>query len=194
MALFPLYYAGNIAYYQALASAPEITFEVKEHFVKQSYRSRMEIMSPTGLHKLSIPVLKNRTSKSMDQLNISYSEDWQKNHWKGLEAAYRRSPYFEYYEHHFHSFYKEKTERLVDYNLRFHETICALLKINLSHSLSSEYLAKKDVEHDFRGIRFELKQPTKYIQVFADRQAFLPNMSILDALFNLGPQTANLLR
>lgn len=192
MVLFPLHYAGNIAYYQALVSASEITFEVKEHFVKQTHRSRMEIMGPNGLHKLSIPTLKNRESRAMDQVLISYSENWQKDHWKGLEAAYRRSPYFEFYEHYFHPFYKEKTERLVDYNLRFHETICGLLKINLPHQLSTDYVAA--IDHDFRSSDFALKQPTEYMQVFADRHAFLPNLSIMDALFNLGPQAAGLLR
>lgn len=194
MALFPLHYAGNIAYYRALISTSEITFEVKEHFVKQTYRSRMEIMGPNGLQKLSIPTLKNKHGRAMDQVKISYSENWQKDHWKGLEAAYRRSPYFEYYEHHFQPFYKEKTELLVDFNLRFHETILRLLKIDLVHDLSAKYVSPETINEDFRNAHFALEQPKAYMQVFADRHPFLPNLSVLDALFNLGPQTTDLLR
>jgi len=129
----------------------------------------------------------------MKDVKISYAEDWQKDHWKSLEASYRRSPYFEYYEHLFFPFYKEKKETLLEFNLELHDTILKILSLELPYSQSEKY---SDYENDFRGHSFELKteEIKQYTQVFNDRQEFAPNLSILDAIFNLGPQTTMLLK
>lgn len=192
MAIFPLYYAGSIGYYQHLLRAGSVIFEAKEHFVKQTLRSRMEILGPNGIQKLSIPTLKNRERGSIDQREISYTENWQKDHWKGLEAAYRRSPYFEFYEHQLRPFYKEEIPLLFDFNLRFHQKICDLIGVEISSTNTTEYSKTPGCE-DFRNQPIELVKEDRYLQVFADRHPFTANLSILDAIFNLGPQTKNIL-
>lgn len=186
MAVFALHYAGNIAYYQHLLAAENVVFEIKEHFVKQSFRTRMEILGPNGIQLLSIPTLKNKDRRVMDEVRISYAEDWQKDHWKGLEAAYRRSPYFEYYEDHFKPFYKEETELFVDFNYRYHTKICSLLKLEIPSTMTESY--EHDLADDFRSAPLSLIKEENYMQVFSDRHPFLANLSILDALFNLGPR------
>ena len=191
MAVFALHYAGNIAYYQQLLAAENVVFEIKEHFVKQSFRTRMEILGPNGIQLLSIPTLKNKDRRVMDEVRISYAEDWQKDHWKGLEAAYRRSPYFEYYEDHLKPFYKEETELLVDFNFRYHTKICSLLKLEIASKMTESY--EPEVADDFRSIPLSLSKPESYMQVFGDRNPYHANLSILDALFNLGPHASSVL-
>jgi len=101
-AIFPVFYAGNIAYYRGLMQS-EVCFEICENFPKQTFRSRMLITGPNGSQLLAIPTVKTGLRRTMKDVKISYAEDWQKDHWKSLEASYRRSPYFEYYEHLFFS-------------------------------------------------------------------------------------------
>ncbi|MDA7836407.1 WbqC family protein [Salibacteraceae bacterium] len=191
-AIFPVFYAGNIAYYRGLMQS-EVCFEICENFPKQTFRSRMLITGPNGSQLLAIPTVKTGLRRTMKDVKISYAEDWQKDHWKSLEASYRRSPYFEYYEHLFFPFYKEKKETLLEFNLELHDTILKILSLELPYSQSEKY---SDYENDFRGHSFELKteEIKQYTQVFNDRQEFAPNLSILDAIFNLGPQTTMLLK
>jgi hypothetical protein len=192
MAHFAVHYSGSVGYYRALVQANDFSFELHEHFVKQSYRTRMEILSPNGVQKLVIPTLKMDKRRVMNSLEICYSENWQKDHWKGLESAYRRSPYFEFYEDKFRPFYSEKTELLIDLNLGLHNLITELLSIDLNSSPTTEY--HKEVDQDFRSLDFNsMPNPESYLQVFSDRSVFVPNLSILDALFNLGPQAKQLL-
>mgnify|MGYP002628128892 CR=1 FL=1 len=191
-AIFPVFYAGNIAYYRGLMQS-EVCFEICENFPKQTFRSRMLITGPNGSQLLAIPTVKTGLRRTMKDVKISYAEDWQKDHWKSLEASYRRSPYFEYYEHLFMPFYKAKKETLLEFNLELHDTILKILSLELPYSQSEKY---SDYENDFRGHSFELKteEIKQYTQVFNDRQEFAPNLSILDAIFNLGPQTTMLLK
>jgi len=153
----------------------------------------MLITGPNGSQLLAIPTVKTGLRRTMKDVKISYAEDWQKDHWKSLEASYRRSPYFEYYEHLFFPFYKEKKETLLEFNLELLDTILKILSLELPYSQSEKY---SDYENDFRGHSFELKteEIKQYTQVFNDRQEFAPNLSILDAIFNLGPQTTMLLK
>jgi hypothetical protein len=191
-AIFPVFYAGNIAYYRALLKF-EHCFELFEHFPKQTFRSRMQIAGPNGLQLLTIPTVKTGDKRFTKDVQISYAENWQKDHWKSLEAAYRRSPYFEFYEHLFRPFYKEKKASLVEFNLALHETILKIISLEMPYSLSESYAS---YAQDFRGEVFELAEDETqtYTQVFNDRHAFAPNLSILDAIFNLGPQTTLLLK
>ena len=193
MAVFPIFCGGNISYYRALHQAESVHFEVYEHFPKQTYRNRMEILGPNGLQKLVIPTLKTGNRRRTNEVCISYAENWQKDHWKSLEAAYRRSPYFEFYEDRFRPFYHLEIESLLSFNLQMHAVITASLSLDLPHTLTTNYEA--EVSEDMRSMAFRENIPEMaYLQVFSDRHAFLPNLSMLDALFNLGPQASDLLR
>jgi hypothetical protein len=191
MTLFPVFYGASIGFYQAFMRAPNPHFEVHEHYVKQSPRTRLEILSPNGRQKLVIPTRKTGNRKPMHAVEISYDENWQKEHWKGLEAAYRRSPYFEYYEDRFVGLYKDKTPSLVEFNLGFHQAVLNCLHLDKPSERTKTY--EGVVEDDLRKSKFPLFKEDTYIQVFEDRHPFIANLSVLDALFNLGPNAVDLL-
>lgn len=130
---------------------------------------------------------------------IAYDENWRKIHWKSLESAYRSSPYFEYYEDEFHPFYHEKKYKyLIDFNMDLNQKLIDLLNIDISINKSEKYLEDILPEKDFRK-SFSPKVPSKlefqeYIQVFGDRNGFTPNLSIVDLLFNEGPNAINYMK
>jgi hypothetical protein len=193
MAVFPLFYAGNIAYYRALLSADQILFERHEHFPKQTYRNRIEILGPNGLQKLVIPTVKTGSKRKMESVAISYVENWQKDHWKSLEAAYRRSPYFEFYEAQLVPFYRsQELTSLWSFNLGLFHTLNTLLGLELQYEETDSYMEHPTIDHRSETFQSD-DQFEPYIQVFEDRHPFHPNLSIFDALFNLGPQAKALL-
>jgi hypothetical protein len=195
MAVFPIFYAGNISYFQELAAVKlGVIFETKEFFPKQTYRNRLEILGPNGHQKLVIPTEKTGERRRMEDVRICYAENWQKIHWKSLEAAYRRSPYFEYYEHRLQPFYKRKDFVLLSvFNLEMQQLLLELLGLECQYEKTLQYEESYDLDfrnHDFSSLKLNT---TTYLQVFSDRHPFHGNLSILDALFNLGPEAKKLL-
>ncbi|MBL4625268.1 MAG: WbqC family protein [Flavobacteriales bacterium] len=192
--LFPVFYLGSIAYYAELIKHETVVFEQFENFPKQTYRNRCEIVGANGIQKLLIPVLKAGSKQLMKNVKISETEDWQKIHWKSLEASYRASPYFEYYEDEFRSYYHKKYASLLEFNLELHKAIIQLLQVNSTFTLSEKYnpIDEKDYRRFFNSkkesLNTKLKENT-YIQVFTDRMPFQPNLSIVDLLFNEGPNS-----
>ncbi|RMG78377.1 MAG: hypothetical protein D6707_09925, partial [Bacteroidetes bacterium] len=187
MSVFPLFYLAPIRYYaDYLNHLPNVVFEIHEHFIKQSYRTRCEIYAANGKLPLIIPVHKPFGNKTpMKDIRISYMENWQKNHWKSIESAYRTSPFFDYYEHLFIPFYEKKFEYLTDFNLELHQTVCKLLQIPSKTGFTTEY--QKQVANDYRNYYSPKKAPnaiSPYPQVFAEKHGFIHNLSIIDLLFN----------
>lgn len=156
----------------------------------------MVILGPNGAQKLVIPTIKTGDRRKMKDVQISYAERWQKDHWKSLEAAYRASPYFEFYEDQLRAFYSESWPSLFEFNLAFHRRILGLLGVPTAFELTSSYRA--EVDNDRRAHAFA--QPTEgdelpaYMQVFSDRHPFIGNLSVLDLVFNLGPRALDHLR
>tara|TARA_Y100000385_G_C12893412_1_gene551011 strand:+ start:185 stop:793 length:609 start_codon:yes stop_codon:yes gene_type:complete len=186
-------YAGNLVYYSLIANSNKIILDVYENFNKQSFRNRCVIASPNGPLKLIIPVV--RSSKNIvKDVKIDNTQNWKKIHWKSLESSYRSSPYFEFYEDEFYSLYfKNKNDFLFDFNNKINLAILKCLGIETEIIISSSYV-EKDLEiEDFRNIipskskDLEKFKEIKYNQVFQEKQSFLPNLSILDLLFNEGP-------
>jgi hypothetical protein len=198
--IFASCYCAPIEYYALLLKQEHVIFDVHENYVKQTYRNRCNIMSPNGKQNLTIPLVKAKLKKTMNNARIFNEDKWQHIHWRSLEAAYRSSPYFEYYEDEFYPFYHDKTySKLVDFNTDLHLKIVSLLGIEISNELSSKYTSPSENLTDYRTqISPKSNQDftvfTKYIQVFEDRNDFMPNLSILDLLFNEGPNSVNYLK
>ena len=171
----------------------------KEHFVKQSQRSRTQIYGANGLLPLIVPLQKYSHRDRTEDVKISYADDWQTLHWRSFEAAYRNTAYFEFYEDDLKPFYTDlKIEGLMDFNSQLESEILALLKIDVTSGLTEEY---KELEPDWRILlspkNKELGKRSyfpSYQQMFDETYGFLANLSIVDLLFNLGPHASNYLK
>lgn len=199
-AIFPLFYLPPVSYFSALnAHNYEFILEKEEHFPKQTYRNRTRIYSPNGALDLFLPVIKgSKYHTKVKDVKISYDFKWQRLHWLSLESCYRNSAYFEYYEDELAVFYNKKFEFLFDYNLEILQWLFKQLKKPADFNFTTEYVKEIAPENDYR-LKLHFKEPElitpakPYFQVFEDRMGFMPNMSIVDLLFNQGPQTKNYL-
>lgn len=194
MIILPSSYLAPVSYFKLISESPQFAIETKEHFIKQTYRNRCYIYGANGNLSLSIPLQKRGNRTTIDQVKISYEENWQKIHWKSMESAYRTSPYFEFYEEEFRPFYKSKDIiSLLEFNQKIQQTVLNLIKQKVKISLTDKY---ETTEKDWRkSIHPKNKEYTQafhfpnYMQVFEDKYGFIPNLSIIDVLFNLGPRT-----
>ena len=194
--VFPTVYFGNLTYYRALALHKEVLIEAKEHFIKQTFRNRCEILTANGVQALSIPVYRRNGSKtSIDEVEISYDIDWRKDHWKAIESAYSSSSYFEHYGVEIRELIFQNESNLLKFNKTIQDRIFAWFDFDLSTAFSTDYSIQ---EKDFRTIlnqntNLESTSKNKYIQVFSPSHTFVDNLSILDALFCLGPMARKLI-
>ena len=196
-------YFAPIQYYSKLARNEKVIIERHEHYNKQSYRNRCTIYSANGLLDLVVPVAKTGKPKiSITEVEISYDTLWQKLHFKAIESAYRRSPFYEYYIDDLTPFFNCRHRYLFEFNMQIMRTMCSLMKIPFRVQESNEYIRSGAGNIDLRNSLHPKpsKQgtdtdfvPPRYTQVFADRWGFKPNLSILDLLFNTGPEARILL-
>ena len=176
-----------------------IFIEQFEHFEKATFRNRCEVIGPNGKITLSVPLERGRNQRSiMKDVKICNKEQWQQLHWKTLCASYRRSPYFEYYEHYFFDFFKKPFVFLFDLNIESIALINKILKIEKQYSLSEKYeKTQPETTMDLRAA-FNPKQSyhhytKQYIQNFEERHGFIHNLSILDLVFSCGKKSVELL-
>lgn len=189
-------YLGNIQFYSKLVHFSEIWIEQHCHYTKQTYRNRCKIATANGVMALSIPTIKPATEKCKTKdIRIDNSQHWQQIHWRALEAGYNSSPFFEYYKDDFAPFYTNKFEFLVDYTFQLQSLVIALLELDCKVQLTDAYTtydnaldyrdalsAKKEIEDNDFVI-------SSYYQVFENKFGFIPNLSILDLLFNMGNES-----
>ncbi|MFB0496179.1 hypothetical protein ABID99_002416 [Mucilaginibacter sp. OAE612] len=198
-AVLPMFYLPPVDYFVQLNTyKPDILIEKEEHFPKQTYRNRANIYSPDGVLALVVPVIKgSKNHTKVKDVKISYDFMWQRLHWQSLQACYRRSAYFEFYEDDFAPFYEKQITYLFDYNQELLNLLLKLTKIKTELNYTNEYQAEYPNLHDFRFSIHPKKesemQQKPYFQVFEDRRGFMKNLSIIDLLFNQGPQTVNYL-
>lgn len=195
--LFSTAYFPPIVYVATLMQQSNILIEIKETYPKQTYRNRMNIMTAGGVRVLTVPVIRNNHSRTEEVL-IDYKERWNVIHLRTLTAAYSASPYFMYYKDDLEALLLQPRERLIDLNQAAFEWLLKQLKIPCKATFTEGYTFAANTHTDYRNT-FSPKDPystegfPRYYQVFSDRQPFLPNLSTLDLLFNLGPEAHNYL-
>ena len=198
-AVLPMFYLPPVEYFVKLNTyKPDILIERDEHFPKQTYRNRANLCSPDGVLTLVVPVVKgSKTHTKIKDVKISYDFEWQRLHWLSLQACYRRSAYFEYYEDEFILFYEKKFPFLFDYNEQLLQFILKAVKLKVDFKYTESYEPAYPLLDDLRSAinpkkENDFNQKT-YFQVFEDRNGFLKNLSIIDLLFNQGPQALHYL-
>ena len=196
-------YFAPIRYYSKLVTYPEIYIEQHENFVKQTYRNRTLILGANGPIPLIVPVEKGRGPKiRIKDIRIAYDEEWQRNHWRTIFSAYNSSPFFEYYADEIEPFFRKKHEFLFDFNQQITEAILEILEVPAQLNLTEEFEKTPENCLNFRDqispkIHKTAEDPNfvspEYTQVFSEKFGFVPDLSILDLLFNEGPSALGLL-
>ena len=187
--------------YVAFLMSGTAWIESREHYQKQSYRNRVCILSGNGVQTLSIPVIRHERETLITDVRIEYTTPWQRTHWRTIETAYNSSPFYLYYKDALQPFYERQYDTLFEFNLGLIRTILKLLRIGTDIQLTTDYCQTADPNlrtliHPKRAVKsdypFRLTSP--YYQVFEDRFGFTPNLSVIDLIFNLGPEAGQYLQ
>ena len=188
-------YLPPIEYFTSIINSKEVIIEKKESYKKQTYRNRCEVYSSNGKLDLSIPIIKiNGHNTRTEDIRISYKYNWQKKHWRAIESAYNSSPFFLYYKDDLRKFFTEKYESLIDFNFDLLMVLFEMLEIKPKIKFSNEFIKSYDENSiDKRNIISPKNNNNSsenfpaYTQVFDTKLGFIPNLSIIDLIFNEGP-------
>ena len=198
--LLPIGYFPPISYFAYLVQHTVI-IERHENFVKQSLRNRCTIMGANGPLNLLVPRTKSNERQTIENAEIHDASDWITTHWRSLEAAYRKSPYFEFYEDELRPFFSKQHTHHFQLGLESISAVCQLLGMDPISTFTTEYKAEfdgLDLRNAWNKQQYAQHNPIRsyprYIQVFSDRHAFESDLSILDLLFCQGPLAVDHLR
>lgn len=197
-------YLAPVEYYTKLYAYDKVYVERFDHYMKQTYRNRCVIASASGPLALTIPTEKSDELKClMKDMRISDHGNWRRVHWNAFVASYRHSPFFDYYADEFHVFFERKYGFLYDFNMDLCRWVCRQIDLQPCMLPTGYYVASPEAADDFRE-RIHPKKPCQsydpqfeakpYYQVFDAQTGFLPNLSIVDLLFNMGPESLLVLR
>ncbi len=186
-------YFGPVQWYQKLHRAEYVQMEQWENFQKQTYRNRCLIATTQGIQALTVPTERGGSLLIKDT-RISDHGNWRHLHWNALQSAYGESPFFEYYQDDIRPFFEQRWDFLLDFNEAIRVKMCELIDIQPKVTLTSEYSPSSKIDyreairpkHPLPDPDFE---PKPYYQVYQQKHGFLPNLSILDLLFNMGPES-----
>lgn len=198
MLLHPTYFP-SIANFVAMLNADTVTFEVCDNYQKQTYRNRAFIYAANGKLLLNIPVHHTQHDRQLyKDIKIAYTSNWQSLHWKSIQSAYYSSPFFEFYADDLQPLFETPEPFLMDFNQKCLQVILDCLQLQLHMTTTSTFEKHPTHLTDLRVLvnnRKEQPQPFEpYKQVFDDKHGFIPNLSILDLLFNEGPMAISYLK
>jgi hypothetical protein len=183
-------YFPSISHFVAIAKADIVTFEMEDNFQKQTNRNRMYIYSPNGIQLLNVPIKHTKEAhQRTKEVKLETAFDWQKQHFKSLEAAYRTSPFFEYFEDDIRPIFEKQHTFLMDLNMETMAVVSKCLGLQFDYDETPEYFHDVKDKRDLRSLINGKKDNSvfeSYIQVFGDKHGYLNNLSILDLLFNEG--------
>ncbi len=191
-------YLPPIDYMKLISEAGEIIIEAEENYLKQTYRNRCYILSAHGPHLLSVPVYEGSRHKvPVKEVRIDYSKRWQQVHLRAIMSSYRSSPYFDFYFENIEKIISQNHEFLFDLNISLINSILNMLKMKKDLSYSGSFEALNEEPYDFRN-KIIPGQPAlfpekRHYQVFDTGEGFIPNLSIIDLIFNLGPESVQYL-
>ncbi len=205
-ALLSSAYFAPIQWWQKLYRYDEVKIEAYDSFLKQTYRNRCVISSTNGTQQLTIPVEKKLADEKRDSkflmkdVRISEHGNWRHIHWNAIKSSYGESPFFMFYADDIQPFFEKKWTFLYDFNLEICSKICELLGIQPNFKPTKEFIPLEDNRlkgvADFREV-IHPKHPKedkdfiskRYYQVYETKYGFIPNLSILDLLFNMGNES-----
>jgi hypothetical protein len=198
-------YFAPVQYFCALASCSRAFVEAHERYLKQTYRTRCRILGANGVLSLSVPVEKVHGEKMLIRdVRIDYTLPWQRVHWRSLVSAYSSSPFFLHYADEVEPFFRQRETFLFDLNMKITSLMCELVGIRSEMLLTNAYRRAESGTLDLREAISPKKDAwpreggafaaEKYYQVFSRKFGFVPNLSILDLLFNEGTQALTVLR
>jgi hypothetical protein len=185
----------NLQWWAQAAEATTVYFDQAEHFEKMTFRNRYTVAGANGPIKLSIPLDQGRDQRAaMCDVRISNGEKWQLNHWRTISSVYRRAPYFEHYEHSLQQLFDQPYTHLPHFCLATVQLLRQHAGFTFQVGFADAYLKQYTAEYtDLRGLKpaSDKSITPAYYQLFAERNGFVPNLSLLDLLFSEGPYTAN---
>lgn len=196
-------YFPPIQYFSGIINSENIYIETNENYSRQSYRNRCNILTCNGILSLSIPIIRQKDeSNNICNIKIDYSTNWQRLHVNAITSAYGKSPFFSYYSDILLQAIEQKTVLLTDFNLNIINIILNLFKErkkilkteSFIKTYPKEILDLRYVIHPKISVCKEAVIDKKYIQTFCDRFEFIQNLSILDLIFNIGPDSVNYLK
>jgi hypothetical protein len=189
-------YLPPVEYFSLISKSDEILVEREENYLKQTYRNRCYILSPHGPQPLSVPVYLGSQHKTpIKEIRIDYSKRWQQVHLRALTASYGSSPYFQFYFEDFEKIISGKSDFLIDLNMKLIELILKILKLKPDMRFTTHFDPIGYIENDFRykisPKKESLFRIKEYIQVFDNKGSFIQGLSIVDLIFNMGPESIN---
>lgn len=190
--IYPTYFP-NLVHFLAMVNADVVYFEVSDNYQKQSFRNRTEIYSANGKLALTVPVSYSQKNRQQyKDITIANDDLWQQQHLKSLQSSYSMSPFFEFYIDDLMPLFENQFNYILDFNLKCFEVLKDCLQLDIITKSTETFEKEPKSKTDYRPLVHRNYKTTTfepYTQVFTEKHGFIPNLSILDLLFNEGPNT-----
>ena len=191
-------YFPNLAHFVAMLDADTLYFEVCDNYQKQTFRNRTEIYGANGKLALTVPVSYTQKNRQLyKDVKIANENNWQQQHLKSLQSAYSMSPFFEYYIDDLMPLFEKQFDYILDFNLNCFEVLKDCLQLNVTAIHTETFEKTPKGKTDLRPLvsrNYEVNMFRHYTQVFSQKHGFISNLSILDVLFNEGPNTESYIK